>query len=68
MKSGLTFDVVLKGCSGDQDPGGCGKRAKRFVQLTFGILQPVSLVDHQHLPLDLPQLLGVAESELVSGE
>ena len=28
----------------------------------------MSLVDHQHLPLDLPQILGIAESELVGGK
>ena len=68
MKTGLTFDVVLEGCPGDQDLGGCRKRAERFIQLTLGILQPMSLVDHQHLPLDLPQILGVTQSELVGGE
>ena len=65
MKSELTFDIVLEGCSGDQDLGGRRKRAKSFVQLTFGILQPVSLVDHQDLPLDLSQILSIAEGELV---
>ena len=59
MKTGLTFDVVLEGCSGDQDPGSRRKRAERLVQLTLGILQPVSLVDHQDLPLDLPEVLGI---------
>ena len=68
MKPGLTFDVVLEGCSGDQDLGGRRERAKRFVQLALGILQPVSLVNHQYLPLDLRQILGITQSELISSE
>ena len=65
MKTRPTFDVVLEGCSGDQDLGSRRKRAERFVQLTLGILQPVSLVNHQDLPLNFPQILGVTQSELV---
>lgn len=65
MKSGLTFDIVLEGCSGDQDLGGRREHAKSFVQLTLGILQPVSLVDHQDLPLDLSQILSIAQSEFI---
>ena len=60
MKTGLTFDVVLEGCSGDQNLGGRWERAKRLVQLALGVLQPMSLVNHQNLPFDLSQVLSVA--------
>jgi len=80
--TGRTFDIVLKWCTSDQQPGSGMETLQSFIQLRLAILQSMSLpsasllsslsetylINSKGLPLDLPQILPIFQDKLVGSQ